>query len=206
MTNAIIWTKNKNEDCTKAIILAERMGLDVEVRNIDSGAWDQAKLEAAIPGAKTVPQVVIGDVVIGGLAELVAKSKEQNASAPKASLKTKEERKAAIKSKASAAHEARSATQSDKIQARNAARMSLTPEQHQAAIAKTNTMRAAASLAPKLTPEQHLARHEASKAARADKIVAAKAKNADARAARLDANKQRVNAARAERRQRVGLA
>ena len=67
MTNAIIWTKNNSQDCVKAVVLARRMGLTVEVRNINSPQWDLAALQAAIPGATTVPQIVIGDIVLGWL-------------------------------------------------------------------------------------------------------------------------------------------
>jgi glutaredoxin len=128
MTNAIIWTQNRNLDCVKAVNLASRMGLTVEVRNIDSNQWDLAKFQAAVPGAKTLPQIVIGDAVLGGFKELVAKGKEQQAATPKVKM-TKEERVEEAKSKGSARHEAKKASISDKMQAYAEAKANAAPKE-----------------------------------------------------------------------------
>lgn len=224
MTNAIIWTQNKNLDCVKAVGLAHRMGLTVEVRNIDSNKWDLAAFQATVPGAKTFPQIVIGDAVLGGLAELVAKAKEQQAAAPKVSLKTKEERAAAAKSKTAARHESKKSSMADKKQAYIQSKMEgTTREQRHAAkaerIQKTLARRAAAAPAlvttpqeyirgaPKSAPaEHHQARFDASKAARPTWMAEKKAAGAEKRTARIAAKKERITAAKAARRQRVGIA
>lgn len=224
MTNAIIWTQNKNLDCVKAVGLAHRMGLTVEVRNIDSNKWDLAAFQAAVPGAKTFPQIVIGDAVLGGLAELVAKSNEQKAAAPKVSLKTKEERKAAAKSKTHAEITAETANRADRKQAAiQAAMEGTTRDQRHAAknatLQKTKERRAAQRSAPRITPEgyiqgapqdapaeHHRARFDASKAARPGWMAEKKAAGAEARAAKIAAKNERVTAAKAARRQRVGTA
>jgi glutaredoxin len=224
MTNAIIWTKNQSQDCVKAVLLAKRMGLTVEVRNIDSNQWNLAALQAAIPGATTLPQIVVGDTVIGGFADLVAKNKEQQAAAPKVSLKTKEEYVAATKSKIQSSNTAKLAAKSDKKQAAiQAAMEGTTREQRHAArdeaIANTKTYREAQRAAPRMTPdgyiqcapvnapaEHHQARFNASKAARPARIAEKKAAGAEARAARIAAKNERVAAAKAARLQRVGVA
>ena len=221
MTNAIIWTQNRNLDCVKAVNLATRMGLTVEARNIDGNQWTLAQFQAAVPGAKTLPQIVIGDTVLGGFAELVAKSKEQQASAPKVSYANKEERVAAGKAKSSAKREAKNAVMSDRKQAHAQAKMEgTTREQRHAAKAektvKTQQRLAAARPAMVVTPqgyiqcapsdaphEHHQARYEASKAARTEKISASKAKNADGRAERIAARKSQITLARAARSQSI---
>ena len=129
MTNAIIWTQNRNLDCVKAVNLASRMGLTVEVRNIDGNQWNLAQFQAAVPGATTLPQIVIGDAVLGGFKELVAKSKEQQAAAPKVSYNTKEERVEAAKSKSAARHEAKKASISDRMQAYAEAKANAAPKE-----------------------------------------------------------------------------
>jgi len=224
MTNAIIWTQNRNLDCVKAIGLASRMGLTVEERNINSNRWTLSDLQAAVPGATTLPQIIIGDTVLGGFAELVAKSKEQQAATPKVSLKTKEERVAAVNSKIRAEKTAKEAAKSDKKQAAiQAAMEGTTREQRHAAkneaIANTKAYREAKRPAPRMTPqgyiqgapvnapaEHHQARFDESKAARPAWMAEKKAAGAEARAARIAAKTERVAASKAARRQRVGIA
>ena len=155
MTNAIIWTQNRNLDCVKAVNLAGRMGLTVEVRNIDGNQWNLAQFQAAVPGAKTLPQVVIGDAVLGGLKELVAKSKEQQAATPKVKM-TKEEHTAAAKSKTAARLEAKKASISDRMQAYAEAKASAAPKER-VFLSKTQTPNPA-------KVEARIAKHAAVKA------------------------------------------
>jgi glutaredoxin len=224
MTNAIIWTQNRNLDCVKAIGLASRMGLTVEERNINSNRWTLSDLQAAVPGANTLPQIVVGDTVIGGFAQLVAKSKEQQAATPKVSVKTKEERVAAVNSKIRAEKTAKEAAKSDAKQAAIQAAMEGTnrEQRHAAkneAIANTKTYREAQRPAPRMTPqgyiigapvnapaEHHQTRFDEVKAARPARIAANKAAGAEARATRIAAKTERVAASKAARLQRVGIA
>lgn len=129
MTNAIIWTQNRNLDCVKAIGLAARMGMTVEVRNIDGNQWTLAQFQAAVPGVKTLPQIVIGDTVLGGFKDLVAKSKEQQAAAPKVSYANKEQRVEAGKLKSAARHEAKKASISDRLQAHAQTKAAAAPKE-----------------------------------------------------------------------------
>jgi len=46
-------------------------GIKFEERNINNG-WDREDLLAAVPGARTVPQIFLDDKLIGGFTELRA--------------------------------------------------------------------------------------------------------------------------------------
>jgi glutaredoxin len=222
MTNAIIWTKNNSLDCAKAVSLAQRMGLTVEVRNINTPQWNLAALQAAIPGATTVPQIVIGDTVLGDFAALVAKAKEQQAAQPKVSLQTPEQRAAAAKSRIDAARIAADAARANQDQADAAAAMEGTTREQRhaardAAIQKTQARIAAQTPAPVVTPqgyiqcapmsappEHHQARFQESLAARPAKMAAIEENNAAAKAARAEAVRSRIQASQAARLQRLG--
>ena len=66
---AIIWSKNTCPYCDQAKALLKLKGIDYEERNINEG-WDREDLLAAVPGARTVPQIFLDDKLIGGFAEL----------------------------------------------------------------------------------------------------------------------------------------
>jgi glutaredoxin len=66
---AIVWSKNHCPYCDQAKALLTLKGIDYEERNINNG-WDREDLLAAVPGARTVPQIFIDDVLIGGFNEL----------------------------------------------------------------------------------------------------------------------------------------
>jgi len=44
-------------------------GIEYEERNINDG-WDKEDLMAAVPNARTVPQIFLDDQLIGGFTEL----------------------------------------------------------------------------------------------------------------------------------------
>jgi glutaredoxin 3 len=66
---AIVWSKNHCPYCDQAKALLTLKGIDYEERNINNG-WDREDLLVAVPGARTVPQIFIDDVLIGGFNEL----------------------------------------------------------------------------------------------------------------------------------------
>jgi glutaredoxin len=66
---AIVWSKNQCPYCDQAKALLKLKGIDYEERNINQG-WDREDLLAAVPGARTVPQIFLEDKLIGGFAEL----------------------------------------------------------------------------------------------------------------------------------------
>jgi glutaredoxin 3 len=48
----------------------ELQGIDFEERNISLNKWSRAQMLEAVPDAKTVPQIFIGEEYIGGFTEL----------------------------------------------------------------------------------------------------------------------------------------
>ena len=66
---AIVWSKNQCPYCTQAKALLESRGIEYEERNIEDG-WDKEDLLAAVPTARTLPQIFLDDQLIGGFTEL----------------------------------------------------------------------------------------------------------------------------------------
>ena len=64
--NVVLWSRDLCPYCVKAKNLLEIKGISYEERNISAGIWTREQLLEACPEARTVPQVVIDDVVIGG--------------------------------------------------------------------------------------------------------------------------------------------
>jgi glutaredoxin len=54
----------------KAKNLLKIKGIEYEERNISAGVWTREQLLASCSEARTVPQIVIDDVVIGGYDQL----------------------------------------------------------------------------------------------------------------------------------------
>ena len=55
---AIVWSKNQCPYCTQAKALLESRGIEYEERNINDG-WDKEDLLAAVPTARTLPQIFL---------------------------------------------------------------------------------------------------------------------------------------------------
>ena len=72
---AIVWSKNQCPYCDQAKALLKLKGIDYEERNINNG-WDREDLLAAVPTARTVPQIFLGEEYIGGFTELKKKLTE----------------------------------------------------------------------------------------------------------------------------------
>lgn len=66
---AIVWSKDHCPYCVQAKKLLEMKGIDYEERNINNG-WDREDLLAAVPGARTVPQIFLDEKLVGGFTEL----------------------------------------------------------------------------------------------------------------------------------------
>lgn len=66
---AIVWSKNQCPYCVQAKALLESRGIEYEERNINEG-WDREDLLAAVPGARSVPQIFLDDELVGGFTEL----------------------------------------------------------------------------------------------------------------------------------------
>ena len=75
MTKAIVWSKNQCPYCDQAKALLKLKGIEFEERNIENG-WDREDLLAAVPTARTVPQIFLGEEYVGGFNELKKKLTE----------------------------------------------------------------------------------------------------------------------------------
>lgn len=66
---AVVWSKNNCPFCDQAKRLLEMKGIEYEERNINDG-YDREDLLAAVPNARTVPQIFLDDQLIGGFTDL----------------------------------------------------------------------------------------------------------------------------------------
>jgi glutaredoxin 3 len=62
----VVWSRDNCPYCVRAKNLLSVKGLEYEERNISEGVWSREQLLEACPGARTVPQIVMDDTVIGG--------------------------------------------------------------------------------------------------------------------------------------------
>ena len=69
MTKAIVWSKYQCPYCDQAKALLGRKEIPFEERKIGDG-WTKEELLEAVPTARTVPQIIIDDKLIGGFTEL----------------------------------------------------------------------------------------------------------------------------------------
>lgn len=67
----IVWSKYHCAFCDQAKALLSQKGIPYEERKIGDG-WTKEELLEAIPTARTVPQIIIDDQLIGGFNELRA--------------------------------------------------------------------------------------------------------------------------------------
>jgi glutaredoxin 3 len=68
--HVVVWSRDRCAYCVKAKNLLEIKGIEYEERNISAGRWTREQLLEACPAARTVPQIVIEGVVIGGYDQL----------------------------------------------------------------------------------------------------------------------------------------
>jgi glutaredoxin 3 len=66
---AVVWSKNNCPYCDQAKALLSARGIEFEERKIGSGFSKEDLLEA-VPGARTVPQIFLGEELVGGFTEL----------------------------------------------------------------------------------------------------------------------------------------
>jgi glutaredoxin len=67
--SVVIWSKDTCPYCDQAKHLLRSKGFEYEERRIGVD-FNKEDLLAAIPTARTVPQIIINDVLIGGFTEL----------------------------------------------------------------------------------------------------------------------------------------
>jgi glutaredoxin 3 len=72
---AIVWSKYQCTFCDQAKALLESKGIPYEERKIGDGYTREELLEA-VPTARTVPQIFLDDIYVGGFPELKTKLTE----------------------------------------------------------------------------------------------------------------------------------
>ncbi len=73
----IVWSKNQCPYCEQAKALLKIKGIAFEERNIQTDFTKEQLLEA-VPTARTVPQIIMDDKLIGGFTQLQEYLKENN--------------------------------------------------------------------------------------------------------------------------------
>ena len=66
---AVVWSKYQCPYCDQAKALLKQKGIAFEERKIGDG-WTKEDLLEAVPTARTVPQILLGEELIGGFTEL----------------------------------------------------------------------------------------------------------------------------------------
>ena len=66
---AIVWSKYHCTFCDQAKALLNQKGIPFEERKIGDG-WTKEELLEAVPNARTVPQIFLGEEYVGGFEEL----------------------------------------------------------------------------------------------------------------------------------------
>jgi glutaredoxin len=68
--SVVVWSKQNCPYCVKAKYLLNSKGYEYEERVIGEG-WTREQLLEAVPTARTVPQIFIGEELVGGYDQLV---------------------------------------------------------------------------------------------------------------------------------------
>jgi glutaredoxin 3 len=63
---AVVWSKSQCPYCVQAKNLLKNRGIEYEERNISQGPWTREQLLAAVPDARTLPQIFLDGQLIGG--------------------------------------------------------------------------------------------------------------------------------------------
>ena len=69
MTKAVVWSKDDCPFCDRAKALLTMKGIEYEERKVGDD-YTKEQLIEAVPGARSVPQILIDDKLIGGFTEL----------------------------------------------------------------------------------------------------------------------------------------
>ena len=75
---AIVWSKDACPYCDQAKNLLTAKGIEFEERNV-SKDWTKEQLLEAVPTARTVPQILLDEKLIGGFTELKKLFEQENA-------------------------------------------------------------------------------------------------------------------------------
>ena len=66
---ALVWSKDQCPYCDQAKALLKSKNIEFEERNITQD-WTKEQLLEAVPNARTVPQIFLGEELVGGFQEL----------------------------------------------------------------------------------------------------------------------------------------
>jgi len=66
---AVVWSKHNCPFCDQAKVLLSQRGIEFEEKKIGDGYTREDLLEA-VPTARTVPQIFLGEEYVGGFTEL----------------------------------------------------------------------------------------------------------------------------------------
>jgi glutaredoxin len=66
---AVVWGQPNCPGCKKALHILKTLDYSVEYRELGSG-WDKKDLIYAVPDARSVPQIFVNDLYVGGLTGL----------------------------------------------------------------------------------------------------------------------------------------
>jgi glutaredoxin len=69
---ALVWSKDMCPYCDRAKALLKQKGIEFEERKIGSG-WTKEQLLESVPTARTVPQIFLDGLLVGGYDQLKAK-------------------------------------------------------------------------------------------------------------------------------------
>ena len=67
--SAIVWSKDNCPNCSRAKALLKRQGIEYEERMIGQG-YTKEDLLSVVPNARSVPQIMIDNQLVGGFDEL----------------------------------------------------------------------------------------------------------------------------------------
>jgi len=73
MSTAVIWSKDDCPYCVQAKALLTSKGIKFTENNITTGPKTIDDLKAAVPNARTLPQIFMDDVLVGGFGDLKKK-------------------------------------------------------------------------------------------------------------------------------------
>lgn len=73
---AVIWSKNQCPYCDQAKALLQQRGIEFEEKKIGDGYTKEDLLEA-VPGAASVPVILLDGELIGGITDLRVRLNEQ---------------------------------------------------------------------------------------------------------------------------------
>ena len=77
-TEAIVWSQPNCVYCDRAKTLLKTKGIKYYERLLGEGTYTKEDLFKAVPNARSVPQIFMGDTHIGGYAELVKYLNDNN--------------------------------------------------------------------------------------------------------------------------------